>query len=64
MGIGAGISILAVAVHDDVPAHLSLLHFLYFLVELHSVFSVDELLLLSLSGSLTAAGATVTEYIL
>lgn len=43
--IGAGVSILTVLVHDNIPAHLGLLHLLNFLVEFESLLSVHELLL-------------------
>lgn len=40
-------------VHDDVPAHLRLFHFLDFLVELKSLLSVDKPFLLGSSSGLT-----------
>ena len=53
--IGAGVSILAVLIHNDVSAHFSLLHLLDFLVEFEALLLVDELLLLARPGGLTEA---------
>ena len=41
-------------VHDNVPAHLGLFHFLDFLVELKSLLSVDKLFLLGRPGGLAS----------
>ena len=41
-------------VHDNVPAHLGLLHFLDFLVELKSLLFVDKLFLLGRPGGLAS----------
>jgi len=43
-----------VMVHDNVPAHLGLFHFLDFLVELKSLLSVDKLFLLGRPGGLAS----------
>lgn len=61
--VGAGIPVLAVLVHEDVPAHLRLLHLLDFLVELEPLFPVHELLLLRRSGSLTSEARDVIEVV-
>jgi len=42
-----------VMIHDDVPAHLRLFHFLDFLVELKSLLSVDKPFLLGSPSGLT-----------
>lgn len=55
MCIRTGVPVLAVLVHEDVSTHFGFFHFLNFLVELESLFAIDELLFLSLSGSLTVA---------
>ena len=41
-------------VHDNVPAHLGLFHFLDFLVELKSLLSVDKLFLLGRPGGVAS----------
>lgn len=64
VGVGARITILAVMVHDYVPAHLSLLHLLDFLVELEPLLLVDELLLLRLSSGLTSEARHLIEVVL
>jgi len=46
VSVGAGVTVLAVTIHDDVSAHLSLFHLLDFLIELESFLLVHELLLL------------------
>ena len=51
VSVGAGVSVLAVTIHDDISAHLSLFHLLDFLIELKSFLLVDELLLLRRSCS-------------
>jgi len=46
-------------VHDNIPAHFRLLHLLDFLVELESLFPVNELLLLCGPGGLAGNAADV-----
>lgn len=46
VGVGASITVFAVLIHDDVAAHLSLLHLFDFLVELMALLFALEVLLL------------------
>jgi len=62
--IWAGVSVLAIMIHQDVPAHFSLLHLLDFLVELEALLLVDELLLLGRPGGLTKALQVVEVIVL
>lgn len=59
VGIRARVTVLAVLVHDNVPAHLGLLHLLDFLVELEALLSVHELFLLCRPGGLTKAARII-----
>lgn len=54
VGIRAGVSIFTVLIHDNIPAHLGLLHLLDFLVKLESLLLVHELLLLGRPCGLTS----------
>lgn len=54
VGVGAGVAVLAVVVHDNISAHLRLFHLLDFLVELESFLFVHELFLLRLPCGLTS----------
>lgn len=47
-------------IHQDVPAHLSLLHLLNLLVELEALLLVHELLLLGRPGGFPEAREVVT----
>ena len=62
--IGAGVSILAVMIHQDVSAHLSLFHLLDFFVELKSFLLVDESLLLGRPSGLPKAGQVILVTVL
>jgi len=50
-------------VHENIPTHLSLFHFLDFLVELKSLLFVDELLLLGRSGCLASEATEVVSHV-
>lgn len=66
MSVRTRVAVLAVLVHDDVSAHLGLLHFLNLLVELEALFPVAELLLHGAGGlSLRAVEvlALITTYV-
>ena len=50
-------------VHENIPTHLSLFHFLDFLVELKSLLLVDELLLLGRSGGLASEATEIVSHV-
>lgn len=61
VSIGASGSILTVLVEHDVSAHLGLLHLLNLLVELNSILSAAEVLLLSCPGGFTVIVLKLTD---
>ena len=50
-------------VHENIPTHLSLFHFLDFLVELKSLLLVDVLLLLGSSGGLASEATEFVSHV-
>lgn len=50
-------------VHENIPTHLSLFHFLDFLVELKSLLLVDELLLLGRSSGLASEATDIVSHV-
>lgn len=62
--VGACTAVLAVAVHDDVAAHLSLFHLLDFLIELEPLLLVYELFLLRRPGGLPSEARYFIEIVL
>lgn len=62
--VGAGVAVFAVLVHDNIPAHLGLLHLLDFLVELESLLPIHESFLHGRPGGLPGeGGGAVVEVI-
>ena len=64
VSVRAGITVLTMLIHYDVPTHLGLLHLLNFLVELDPLFPVHESFLHGRPGGLPGeGGGAVVEVI-